>query len=245
MSRLNVLIKKKKYNLLKILNGILFALIFLTTASINISKLNELMDVNNNNYKIQLKDVPIISQLPNLPTGCEATAATMLLQWAGCNITKEDIANELPKGAKPYTNENGILIGGNPNNEFIGDPFSSSGFGVYHKPIYNIIEKYLPNNALDLTGKSFNEIFNSIKNNRPVIVWATIDNKTPRINSTWYDINGNEVVWKTPEHAMVLVGYTKSHVIVNDPLKGEQVYYDLPKFKSNWEYMGKQAVTVK
>ena len=35
----------------------------------------------------RIKDVPYISQLPTLPTGCESASAAMLLNYYGCTVT--------------------------------------------------------------------------------------------------------------------------------------------------------------
>lgn len=52
-----------------------------------------------NDYEIP--DVPVLSQNPELPTGCEATATTMLLQWAGVQVNKSEVADALPKEDMP------------------------------------------------------------------------------------------------------------------------------------------------
>lgn len=191
----------------------------------------------------EITDVPILSQLPLLPTGCEAVSAAMLLQWLGQDVSISEIANALPKGDVP-SYKNGQLIGPNPNKEFIGNPFSKKGFGVYHKPIYDILDSYMPNKFKDITGYSFNDLLEVIDNKQPVLVWATINMSKPSINSIWHDELGNKIIWKVPEHAMVLVGYSKSLVIVNDPLAGKKMYYNKIDFKNYWEYMGSQAIIV-
>lgn len=189
-----------------------------------------------------IKSVPMIYQNPTLPTGCEIVSATMLLQWAGAHVSINELADAIPKGSLPHQSD-GKLIGGNPNYEFVGNPYKKSGFGVFHKPIADCINKY--KTAQDLTGCSFNDLLKVIDSNRPAVVWTTINMKKPKINSIWYDTRGNKVVWKTPQHAVVLIGYTKTHVIVNDPLVGDHVKYNRSDFEKYWVYMGGQAVTIK
>lgn len=41
----------------------------------------------------RIKDVPYISQLPTLPTGCESAGAAMLLNYYGCTVTAEEFAS--------------------------------------------------------------------------------------------------------------------------------------------------------
>lgn len=63
----------------------------------------------------RIKDVPYISQLPTLPTGCESAGAAMLLNYYGCTVTAEEFASYyLPTGDAPHTDENGELIGCDP-----------------------------------------------------------------------------------------------------------------------------------
>ena len=44
----------------------------------------------------RIKDVPYISQLPTLPTGCESASAAMLLNYYGCTVTAEEFASYYP-----------------------------------------------------------------------------------------------------------------------------------------------------
>lgn len=192
----------------------------------------------------RLHNVPLLCQLPTLPTGCEAASTAMLLNWYGLDVSMTEIANQLPKKNLP-SEKNGLLIGGNPNEGFVGDSYLTTGFGVFHKPIAQLIDGYLPGRSRELTGCSFETLLNVINKGYPVIVWATIDMAEPSINSTWLDENGEEVVWKVPEHAMVLIGYNTKEIIVQDPLVGETRYFNLAQFRSCWEYMGSQAVTLK
>ncbi|KPU45666.1 hypothetical protein OXPF_08990 [Oxobacter pfennigii] len=186
---------------------------------------------------------PVLNQFPELPTGCEATSLTMLLNWAGVNVSKEEVAGSLPIGCIPTAKEN-RLYGDNPHKAFVGNPFTVNGYGVYHEPIADILNKYLPDSALDLTGASFEEILKAIDSGKPVIVWCTIGNVYPKISKTWQDEQGNIIIWKVPEHAVLLVGYDESHVIVNDPYMGQRCRYPLCSFEEHWEMMGKQAVTI-
>lgn len=187
---------------------------------------------------------PVISQSPELPTGCEATSAAMLLRWAGVKITKEQVARDLPKGNIPVLRE-GRLYGSNPNSVFVGNPFSKAGYGVFHQPIYRVIDKYLPGRAADITGISFDALKSVIDSGRPVIVWVTINMAPPRVSKVWYDDKGSKVVWVIPEHAVLLVGYTGTHVIVNDPWTGTTKAYPTATFIHRWQAMGRQAVTIK
>lgn len=185
-----------------------------------------------------------ISQYPELPSGCEPTSAAMLLNWAGVNITKEDAARAIPKGALPAM-KNGVMRGSSPDKVFIGDPFSNNGFGAYHEVIAKLINKYLPGQADDVSGTSFENILGIIDSGRPVIVWSTIALSKPCTTITWYDESNKKMEWKSPEHAYLLVGYDEdNNVYADDPDSGMRRSYPLSLFKKRWEQMGRQAVTI-
>jgi uncharacterized protein YvpB len=197
---------------------------------------------NKHDYEIQ--NVPALSQYPELPTGCEATATAMLLQWAGADVTKLDVANALPKEAMPAIQDDGSYVGVNPHSEFIGDPFSDEGYGVFHEPIDKVIGHFLPGRSLDISGATFQELLDTVRGGKPVIVWATEQMTDPVKTDSWEDHDGNLVDWYEPEHALLMTGWDDDHVYMNDPQTGNRETYDLVKFKEVWEQMGSQAVTI-
>ena len=94
----------------------------------------------------RIKDVPYISQLPTLPTGCESASAAMLLNYYGCTVTAEEFASYyLPTGDAPHTDENGELVGCDPWEAFPGDPFSETGWGCYSTVIERAMNEFLTN----------------------------------------------------------------------------------------------------
>jgi uncharacterized protein YvpB len=193
-----------------------------------------------------IPNVPVIGQYPMLPTGCEATALTMVLRWAGVAVKKEEVADALVKEPLPHERE-GVLVGGNPYRAFIGDPYSKESYGVFHGPIFETLECYLPEQAEDRTGCSFEELLALVASGRPVVVWATIELKEPRYTDTWQDVTGNgtEIRWQSPQHCMTLVGFTEEHVVINDPHTAGTEHYPRELFQLRWEQLGRQAVTVK
>jgi len=189
--------------------------------------------------------VPVIGQYPVLPTGCEATALTMLLQWSGVAVSKEEVADALVKEPAPFEQE-GKLVGGHPNRAFIGDPYSQESYGVFHKPIAAALETFLPGRADDVTGLSFEELLAIVDSGRPAVVWATIELKEPRKTTTWMDLTGSgeQITWQSPEHCMTLTGYTAEAVIINDPHTARTEHYPRDLFRTRWEQLGRQAVTI-
>lgn len=195
---------------------------------------------------IKIEGVPVLYQYPVLPTGCEATALTMLLNWAGVDVTKETVADGLVKEPDPFERD-GKLVGGNPHRAFIGDPYDKESYGTFHEVIATALEGYLPGKARDVSGLSFKELLAHVEAGRPVVVWATIELKEPRPTDLWEDIHdsGTMIQWRSPEHCMTLVGYGEEVVVINDPHTGKQEHYDRDLFRLRWEQMGRQAVTVK
>src|SRR5690606_13542037 len=107
-----------------------------------------------------LLDFPVIEQLPELPRGCEVTSLAMLLESAGTKVDKMTLAKEVKRDPAPYAVKNGKVYFGNPHRGFVGDmyDFSKPGLGVYHEPIMELGEKYLPGRLVNLTGESFEEL---------------------------------------------------------------------------------------
>ncbi|MFC5446957.1 C39 family peptidase [Paenibacillus aestuarii] len=191
----------------------------------------------------QVSHTIALSQLPELPNGCEAVAATMLLNWAGVDVSKEEIANGLPKGPLPSIQEDGSWEGANPQDVFVGDPFDV-GYGIYHKPVAELLERYLPGRIIDLTGSPLDKLLDTVKSGRPVLVWATEHMDPPELKDEWVDPVGNLVDWYDPEHALLLTGWDDDNAYLNDPMTGGQEAYNLWSFKTVWEAMGSQAITV-
>lgn len=196
-----------------------------------------------------LIDAPIMSQLPELPRGCEVTSLAMLLNDAGVSVDKMTLAKEVKKDPTPYQRRNGKIFFGHPNEGFVGDMYTKEnpGLGVYHKPIKELAEKYLPNQIVDLTGQSFEEIYPYLLNGSPV--WVIT-------NTTYRELPPNEFVeWQTPkgpikityrEHSVLITGFDEQFIYFNDPLTGTK-NKKAPKqeFIEAWEQMGRQAITIK
>ena len=107
-------------------------------------------EFSNNGEKVILSNVPFIQQLPELDRGCEVTSLAMMLQYAGITVDKMKLANEIKK--VDFMKDG---VRGNPNEGFVGNiyTFSESGYGVYHGPLFQLAKQYLPNKAVNLTGR--------------------------------------------------------------------------------------------
>lgn len=202
------------------------------------------MKINTGGGKLKINGVPTYYQYPELPTGCEATSLAMLLNWSGMSVSKYDVADALPKGAKvKFTDDE--WKGANPNLEFVGDPYSDDGsFGVFEGPIVATIEKFMPGKGIDLTGETFNLLLDIVQSGKPVMAWTTIEQKQTFHSKTWADGSGNVIKWHRYEHAVVIIGIDEENVIVNDPHTGREEHYDRNLFEKNWASMNQRAVTV-
>ena len=191
---------------------------------------------NGTTYKIN--GFPTINQYPNYPTGCESVALTMLLKYHNVNVNVDGVIENLKKGSLPYK-ENNVLYGGNPEIEFVGNPLQSNGYGVYETPITNVAVKYKSNINVK-NNFPFSEVLNLVKNNRPVMVWTSMGLSLPYISSSWiYKPTGEKINWKAGEHAVVIIGYNNTQVIISDPIGGTIKYQSRSLFENRYNYFGK------
>lgn len=194
-----------------------------------------------------LIDAPAIWQMPELPRGCEVTSLAMLLQYKGISVDKLALAKEIKKNPAEYKLANGNIYFGDPNEGFVGNmyTYSEPGLGVYHKPIAELAEKYLPGKIKDLTGADFLELKVHLSDSRPV--WIIINTEYKKIDDsffqTWYTPKGAVSV-TTKEHSVLVTGYDKEYVYFNDPLTGEKnKKAPMQDFTEAWVQMGRQAIT--
>lgn len=192
-------------------------------------------------------EVPLILQNPELPRGCEVTSLAMLLQYAGIPVDKITLAKEIKKDPAPYKIKNGKISFGNPYYGFVGNMYSlhEPGYGVYHGPIRQLMEEYLPGRTIDLTGCEFEDLLYFLSEKVPV--WVVI-------NSTFSELAPEEfLAWHTPtgvvqityrQHSVLLTGFDREYVYFNDPLVNIANHKtNRESFKAAWEQLGKQAVT--
>jgi uncharacterized protein YvpB len=188
-----------------------------------------------------LQNFVAVSQYPELPTGCEMTSLAMALTYSGVLADKCDIAdNYLEKGDVGSTNF---------YKAFVGNPRDESSYGCYAPVVVNTANSYLTTKhsalrAYDLTGTELETLFTYINSNKPVVVWGTQNCAQGHYSVTW-NVDGQDLTWFTPEHCMVLVGYSEDAVWVADPIYGDVRSYDLSIFKSAYNSLKKQAVVIK
>ena len=194
-----------------------------------------------------LLDTPAVSQFPELPRGCEVTSLAMMLTQAGIQTNKLELAEKIKKNPTPSKIVNGKIFYGNPNDGFVGNMYDlkQAGFGVYHKPIAELANAYLPGKIKDLSGSDFEELTTHLSDGRSV--WVIINTSFKKLDSNQFQ------TWETPsgkvtitykEHSVLLTGYDKQFVYFNDPLSGEKnKKAPLKEFAKAWVQMGSQAIT--
>lgn len=193
-------------------------------------------------------DAPLIKQYPELPRGCEVTSLAMLLQFAGENIDKMTLANEVKKDPTPYSVSGGKVYFGNPHDGFVGDMYNlqNPGLGVFHEPIRELAEQYLPGRIIDMTGSDFEKLKIPLSAEQPV--WVIINTAYQKISEDLFQ------TWETPsgavkvtskEHSVLVTGYDDQFIYFNDPLTGiKNKTAPIQDFKEAWVQMGSQAITI-
>ncbi|WP_082220365.1 C39 family peptidase [Domibacillus robiginosus] len=197
----------------------------------------------------KLLDAPLISQLPELPRGCEVTSLAMFLGDAGVRVDKMELAKEVRKDPTPMTYQNGKIHFGNPNIGFVGDmyTFKNPGYGVYNKPIFHLAERYLPGKIVNMTGESFDSVLNKIKADKTVWIISnvTFDVLEDSQFETW-DTPEGPIRMTYKEHSVLVTGFDEKYIYFNDPLTNiKNSKADKKKFIAAWEQMGKQAISLK
>ncbi len=195
-----------------------------------------------------LTDVPHVYQKDAYPTGCESVAAVSLLQYYGSEITVEDfIDNHLPKTDYPYY-EGNKMYGDNPWNAFIGDPYSSSGYGCYSTAIVKAMQSAVSEeySIHAMYNMSLNSLFeNYVKQGHPVLIWATIEMKEIQKSYTWTMPDGEEFTFVSPEHALLLIGADEVNYYFSDSMRQDAVVsYPKDACEAAYTALHTQAIAV-
>lgn len=198
------------------------------------------VEIDSLSEPVMVPDFTPVCQLPELPTGCEITSLTMVLNYHGFNVDKCDLAdNYLEKGEVGSTNF---------YKAFVGSPSDGASFGCYAPVIEDTANKYLSSKgslkkARAVNGLSFSTLLQYIDNGIPVIVWGTLECQEGYQSVTW-TVDGEDLTWITPEHCMVLVGYDNNYVYVADPMTGQILNYEINLFIDCFRTLYSQAVII-
>lgn len=195
-----------------------------------------------------LLDVPLVRQNPELKYGCEVTSLSMMLQYAGVNTNKIKLFHEIKKDQDPiHRSPSGdILHWGNPADGFVGDMTGKqAGYAVFDKPMEELVNRYLPNRAVNLTNHGFDEVLQHVAYGYPVVVWTTGDYRLPDRPESW--LHGNQTITSPLDlHAVVLVGFDDQYVYINDPLSGRKQHpVNKQQFIESWKALQSRAISYK
>jgi len=195
------------------------------------------------NTQSVLLPVANVFQLPELPTGCEITSLTIVLNYLGYPVDKEYMASDYLEKSDPFV--------GSFNDFFIGSPWDEFAWGCYAPVITNSANHFLKDQgskliAYNLSGSSMDAICSQVESGNPVIVWTS---QFLDIETTAYPIeleNGDTDYWYSNEHCVVIVGYDldKGTLTVCDPLEGV-VERDLNTFAARYLEFQQMAVVIK
>ena len=188
--------------------------------------------------------VPTLCQFPTLPTGCEATAAAMLLQFYGEQITADEFAENWILRSRDFYTVDRKLYGPDPHDVFVGDPFSKNSYGCYASVIVNAVNNHSTKcRAKIVHAATVAELcLEYIDQGTPVLIWATMDMREPKKGQTWHLADGSEFTWISGEHCLVLVGYQDTGYYFNDPQTGSTVLYHKELVENRFQQLGSQAV---
>lgn len=195
-------------------------------------------------------NVPVLLQ-DNLPTGCEATAAAMMLQAFGYAVSNEDVARALPLTQQETVGDRRYAA--HPEKAFLGNPFTASGFGIFSPAVAQTMQTLINerggrHRVVDLKGASEEKILSYIQEGTPVCIWSTMDGREVVNQYSWYIKDGDTYtdqmfVWPGNEHCLVLIAYDKATVTVNDPQQGV-IQYERSDFFRHYREIGRYALTM-
>lgn len=190
-----------------------------------------------------LLDVPLINQMdaPRLYNGCEVTSLAMMLQFWEIKVTKNELAEEIPR--VPLKNKDGKY--GNPNMGFVGNMEDGPGLGVYHGPIFELAQSYLNKElkVVDLTNHPFETLIEKVSQGLPVWVITTTDSSPVSTIQSWLTPQGPvDITFNM--HSVVITGYDHENIYVNDPYGTKNKKVNKEAFINAWQQMGSQAIVI-
>lgn len=195
------------------------------TVAVGLESTQIFAEVKKSDSGTQLTDFDIIEQYPELPTGCEITAMTMVLNYYGYQVNKVTMALDyMPKvQAEFYHSEDGRLMGPDLENFFVGDPTEETGYICGTGAIVTAANRYLADVGSDLTAAAMKNVqpeklYDLIDQGTPVVIWCTINMEDRAETDGWYREDGTYMEWSTNDHGAVLIGYDEDTVTVADPI---------------------------
>ena len=235
---------KKKFNL-KNLFWIIPAAVILIIGSIYLFNKNKIDDevVWITMKQEQKLDVPLENQMPDLPNGCEVTSLSMLMNYYGIKVNKNELAENI-QHVNFFTD--GGKYRGNPNQGFVGHmSIANAGWCVYNGPLYNVARKYTTH-IENITGSDFLSLLKLVSNGHPVLIITTTTFNRVNDMQTW-DTNTGKVNVTPSSHACVITGYSKPKkvVYVNNPYGYKNQPVNWKNLQASYNQQGRQALYIR
>lgn len=195
------------------------ALVAVSQTNGRVNEPREMLEVSDG-YKVTSADM----QLPELPTGCEATAIATLLRLNGVEASKTDVADAMPKSGTDFVHS------------FLGDPSAANGGCCMSPCAVETMRTFLEGRSL--IGYQ-TEGFGLSQLPKPCVVWVTIDLSHPqgplKQQGAYY--------MYFPSHCVTVTEIVGDTVKTIDPLKG-WADYPLEDFEDVYEELGAQAIYI-
>lgn len=235
---------KKKFKL-KNLFWIIPAAVILIIGSIYLFNKNKIDDeVDWMTMKQEQKlDVPLENQMPDLPNGCEVTSLSMLMNYYGIKVNKNELAENI-QHVDFFTD--GGKYRGNPNQGFVGHmSIANAGWCVYNGPLYNVARKYTTH-IENITGNDFLSLLKLVSNGHPVLIITTTTFNRVNDMQTW-DTNTGKVNVTPSSHACVITGYSKPKkvVYVNNPYGYKNQPVNWKNLQASYNQQGRQVLYIR
>ncbi|MDB6250774.1 C39 family peptidase [Lactobacillus amylovorus] len=235
---------KKKFNL-KNLFWIIPAAIILIIGAIylfNKNKINDEIDWMTMKQEQKL-NVPLENQMPDLPNGCEVTSLSMLMNYYGIKVSKNELAETI-QHVDSFTD--GGKYRGNPHQGFVGHmTIANAGWCVYNEPLYNVARKYT-SHIENITGSDFLSLIKLVSNGHPVMIITTTTFNKVNNMQTW-NTNTGKVNVTPSSHACVITGYSKPKkvVYVNNPYGYKNQPVNWKNLQASYNQQGRQALYIR
>lgn len=235
---------KKKFNL-KNLFWIIPATIILIIGAIylfNKNKINDEIDWMTMKQEQKL-NVPLENQMPDLPNGCEVTSLSMLMNYYGIKVSKNELAETI-QHVDSFTD--GGKYRGNPHQGFVGHmTIANAGWCVYNEPLYNVARKYT-SHIENITGSDFLSLLKLVSNGHPVMIITTTTFNKVNNMQTW-DTNTGKINVTPSSHACVITGYSKPKkvVYVNNPYGYKNQPVNWKNLQASYNQQGRQALYIR
>lgn len=235
---------KKKINL-KNLFWIIPATIILIIGAIYLFNKNKINDeINWMTMKQEQKlNVPLENQMPDLPNGCEVTSLSMLMNYYGIKVSKNELAETI-QHVDSFTD--GGKYRGNPHQGFVGHmTIANAGWCVYNEPLYNVARKYT-SHIENITGSDFLSLLKLVSTGHPVMIITTTTFNKVNNMQTW-DTNTGKVNVTPSSHACVITGYSKPKkvVYVNNPYGYKNQPVNWKNLQASYNQQGRQALYIR